>query len=1026
MSGLRRSLYVSLYVVSAAVCFAVVSGVVAAATQNRPLWLSGSAQPQVEKLSELPANTLPETYGFDCVGRDTRNGSTWCAYKTPLGTMANARLLDGPNGDYQMETFYGFIAPSNPGQPQTVITYAYPRSWDDGAAILYRSTYDPAKLKYVESYGLPTIKRYEYRDATAQRFADASGTAYPLYPDSIAYSQNGKWMVAGLSGGGIVRFDTQTYTGKAIAIDQNQSVINGGYHGSPNLAVSDDGRFVASNRTLGYPPNTTPTLRVYDAESCRDQFTNRLKATAGHDCEYKDIWSGQYRTGNTQGLKQLLPGVEAPQRLRFLSPTALTFDGIYDRTSPTQYRVARYRVTMTHTTTRDYVGVLGMGDSYISGEGAKGKYFAGTDTQNNKCHLAWTSYPYAIGAKTFPYGRSVACSGAKMLDVSMAAGDPEPDPKKKISSEGDYLGKNKISWKKRLDDQREKILSTFTPGYAQQTIFAREYKPRTVLLSIGGNDVGFAQIIVSCVTPLNTSSCYRFYEDRVPLAKHILSQYDRLVATYKQVQADSGGKLYVVGYPNIAKDGGNCAANVLFNAEEVVFSSQLTTYLNSVIKRAAAEAGAYYVDTAAAFSGHRLCETTKDQIAMNGLTKGDDKGYAGMVNIAGALVYVDLRLANESYHPNTLGHKLLTQTILTKTNNLTAPMPNPVKNSKPPFDTNDPFLRVPRGVNLTTRTEPTVWQQSQTTPIYLRNQPYKLNSQLSLAQGAQTEVVLHSDPVTLYKGTDAAQATFTIPATTPPGFHTLDVYGVTATGEPVDYRQLVYVIADIHDYDGDGLKNEDDSCVAVPQSGLDDDQNGVDDACDSDTPDQAPTVLDYDLPPDEPTTITDDDPLSQPNDPYTDSLAVPFTPPQPKPTEEKEPPQPKPTPTADPKPTPTPATQPTPILPAKNSPLLALSPAISPITATLTTNTRRPSTTLAPNYGTILTPPTDLPQPNLTPTTPPTEVLGTHAQRPKTLPKTAATTTTPQNHASRTIVIASLFAMSLLAALLWCTRSHKH
>ncbi|QQS18942.1 hypothetical protein IPL68_02690 [Candidatus Saccharibacteria bacterium] len=116
----------------------------------------------------------------------------------------------------------------------------------------------------------------------------------------------------------------------------------------------------------------------------------------------------------------------------------------------------------------------------------------------------------------------------------------------------------------------------------------------------------------------------------------------------------------MVGYPQIAKVDGDCGANVKLNSSEVKFRSQLISYLNSVIKRAAAEAGAYYVDAENALNGYRLCEAPKGKAGMNGVTKGNDSGPFKLIG-------------QESYHPTTFGHRLLSQNIVSKTTNLTTP-----------------------------------------------------------------------------------------------------------------------------------------------------------------------------------------------------------------------------------------------------------------------------------------------------------------------------------------------------------------
>jgi len=96
-------------------------------------------------------------------------------------------------------------------------------------------------------------------------------------------------------------------------------------------------------------------------------------------------------------------------------------------------------------------------------------------------------------------------------------------------------------------------------------------------------------------------------------------------------------------------------------------------------------------------------------------------------------------------------------------------------------------------------------------------------------------IVLKSDPVTLYSGTyDPNKDVFvTIPESTPAGFHTLHIYGVDENGESVDVAQVVYVSHSEANFDGDGTPNDTDSCNFIANSGIDEDADGLDDACDT-------------------------------------------------------------------------------------------------------------------------------------------------------------------------------------------------
>lgn len=74
------------------------------------------------KLSDEPANVEPWSYGVDCVDTYVSSGLSWCTQNTPIGKVANSTLIDGPKGTHPLNNFYGFIAPSIPEKPGTILT----------------------------------------------------------------------------------------------------------------------------------------------------------------------------------------------------------------------------------------------------------------------------------------------------------------------------------------------------------------------------------------------------------------------------------------------------------------------------------------------------------------------------------------------------------------------------------------------------------------------------------------------------------------------------------------------------------------------------------------------------------------------------------------------------------------------------------------------------------------------------------------------------------------------------------------
>lgn len=461
----------------------------------------------------------------------------------------------------------------------------------------------------------------------------------------------------------------------------------------------------------------------------------------------------------------------------------------------------------------DGINYLGMGDSFASGEGALA-YTTETDTNNNRCHLSTKSYPYILSNLLFSSGHSVACSGAIMNDVN--------------DSSLEYKGQvvDKIEKKSRMLESLKAYIANYTPGYLSQSEFIDEYAPEAVSLSIGGNNMGFASIIQNCVSPLTiTPTCYPTYEDQVELHQRVSRIFDELVSTYK-LALKPGKRVYVIGYPKIVAEGGNCALNVHLNEKEIRMSNDITDYLNATISRAADKAGVRYVDVSDAFAGHRMCEAKSWQVAVNGLTAGRDMG-AGPLRVVGS----------ESYHPNELGHTLLAEAIRTKTNNLRLPMPgaNTVLESPPlpaSLDQRD-LLQTGRPINISlsaTDMVPDVAIRGQTIPIQLSGTTSLLKPQTvyRVAVGPNNTQI---GTITTNTIRDIS-ASIQLPAGTSIGLQQLHLYGPNILGQPLDISQPIYVGSAADDLNGDGVADTNSSCLVTAPLMQDVDKDGIDDGCD--------------------------------------------------------------------------------------------------------------------------------------------------------------------------------------------------
>jgi lysophospholipase L1-like esterase len=371
------------------------------------------------------------------------------------------------------------------------------------------------------------------------------------------------------------------------------------------------------------------------------------------------------------------------------------------------------------------------------------------------------------------------------------------------------------------------VMANFAPGYVAQQRFIGQYQPKVTTVSVGGNDIGFGDILEICVAPhlsrhLSDNECFNTYEDRVEVINLINRTIPKWVKLYRQLSAVSPStRMYVIGYPQIIDDKGSCGLNVHLNQSEREFAVELVNYLNEAISQAAAKTGAAYADISQALAGHRLCETANYNIAVNGLTAGRDAGILGL-KVFG----------KESYHPNALGQLLIEQAILQKTRNLT------VGGSAVALTADQKkLLAAPKtGRQIVNRQPakaitPKIVNRRQATPVKIKGITAGLKPKTVYTirlDGSNGRIIgsVKSDDKSDVDGS------VEIPENIDSGGHTIDIVGDNQAGDPVDVTQPIYVPGDDNDADGDGINDSQDSCPGAVNTGIDSDHDGVDDTCD--------------------------------------------------------------------------------------------------------------------------------------------------------------------------------------------------
>ncbi len=271
--------------------------------------------------------------------------------------------------------------------------------------------------------------------------------------------------------------------------------------------------------------------------------------------------------------------------------------------------------------------ILSIGDSYISGEGAP-EFFPGTNVvgQNgNQCRRAPTAYSYLAAERLDAGLLFLACSGARSTDIDNQGRLPDPLP----AVPGN-------------EDQIQRLLAANGDQVADIDL---------VLVSIGGNDVGFGTIIKACLLP---ESC-AIPELNEPWLRNVAETRQQLVAVFETLRATVGADTPIVAmlYPLIVAPDDGCGLAI--GVDEIDFVVEFTGALNTMVTEAANEAGINVFDgTVNAFDGRLLCD---DDPATNFFHLGPTEGPIADTLLPSNWVHGTL-------HPRIDGHRLIADRLV--------------------------------------------------------------------------------------------------------------------------------------------------------------------------------------------------------------------------------------------------------------------------------------------------------------------------------------------------------------------------
>jgi len=301
----------------------------------------------------------------------------------------------------------------------------------------------------------------------------------------------------------------------------------------------------------------------------------------------------------------------------------------------------------------DPVHYVALGDSYASGEGARTSgesytsfsYFGdgsprGTTDDSPPCHRSLLAYPgrlaRSIGQTSWLFA---ACTGAVVADICRSPG----------STTGSEVSCDAPG---APDGTGRSPTRPTTPAQLDQLRFvAGAHRIDLVTVTIGGNDLFFADLLSKCVTsrclegPSPVSATFDEQIRHLPAA---------LVTTFRAIRSVVGQSVpvLVVGYPRILDIAHGCGSTTGLSRSEREWMDGAVERTDTIIRDAATAASAFYVDTYNVFQKHLVCSIAP--FAHGLVTPGVDN--LSQIN--------DFDPFGGAFHPTPDGHACLADTIL--------------------------------------------------------------------------------------------------------------------------------------------------------------------------------------------------------------------------------------------------------------------------------------------------------------------------------------------------------------------------
>lgn len=190
------------------------------------------------------------------------------------------------------------------------------------------------------------------------------------------------------------------------------------------------------------------------------------------------------------------------------------------------------------------------------------------------CFRSDHNYPHLVAGFLAQPLRDVSCGGAKTVDMTA----PQP----------------------------------VFDGANPPQLHAVDSETGLVTIGIGGNDIGFSEIVKTCATliPLGTP-CQRRYvgSGGDEISRRIAETGPKVAAVLAEIDRRAPqAEVFVVGYPAVLPDAGpGCWPIMPYTSGDVSYLRAKEKGLNAMLAAQAAAAGAVYVDAYGPSIGHDAC-----------------------------------------------------------------------------------------------------------------------------------------------------------------------------------------------------------------------------------------------------------------------------------------------------------------------------------------------------------------------------------------------------------------------------------